>query len=114
MPSTATRPELIDAVLDELGLPGAGQSNSAEDVAKIDGIIDKCLGELEAQEVIRLGDSDEFPYAVFNQLVVFVAERAAPAYGRPSNFQVMELAKHQLRIAARGGPTYEVMRSEYF
>ena len=114
MPSTATRPELIDAVLDELGLPGAGQSNSAEDVAKIDGVIDKCLEDLVFQEVIRLQDSDEFPYGIFNPLVAYIAEVATRAYGGQKNVQMMEWAMHKLRIAARGGPTYEVMRSEYF
>jgi hypothetical protein len=114
MPSTATRPELIDAVLAKLDLPGAGQTNSAEDVAKIDGIIDHCLADLEGQEVIRLQDSDEFPYTIFNQLVVFIAETASDEFGRPMNVAMQERAMHQLRIAARGGPTYEVMRSEYF
>jgi hypothetical protein len=114
MPSTATRPELIDAVLDELGLPGAGQTNSAEDVAKIDGIIDKCLDDLVGQEVIRLDDSDEFPYVIFNPLVAYIAEVATRAYGGQKNIQMMEWAMQKLRVAARGGPTYEVMRSEYF
>jgi hypothetical protein len=114
MPSTATRPELIDAVLAKLGLPGAGQSNSAEDVAKIDGMIDQCLDDLVGQEVIRLQDHDEFPYTIFNQLVVYIAETAADDFGKPMNVAMQERAMQQLRVAARGGPTYETMRSEYF
>jgi hypothetical protein len=114
MPSTKTRPELIDAVLKELGVLGVGHAASAEDVDAVDGLIDAALADLEGQEVIRLADSDEFPLTIFNQLVHYITELAAPGYGRAGNIGVMEIAKQQMRVAARGGPTYEVMRSEYF
>jgi hypothetical protein len=114
MSTTKTRPELIDGVLKELGVLGVGQAASAEDVDAIDGLIDPALADLEGQEVIRLQDSDEFPLTVFNQLVHYIAELAAPGYGRPANEGVKQLAMQQMRVAARGGPTYETMHSEYF
>ena len=114
MPSTKTRPELIDGVLKELGVLGVGQAASAEDVDAVDGLIDAALADLEGQEVIRLSDSDEFPLTVYNQLVHYITELAAPGYGRPANEGVKQLAMQQMRIAGRGGPTYETMRSEYY
>jgi hypothetical protein len=114
MSTTRTRPEIIDRVLKELVVLGVGQTASAEDVAAVEELIDDTIEELVGQEVIRLDDNDNFPSVIVNPLVRYLAEVAAPGYARPSNQPLMQLAMHQLRVAARGGPTYETMRSEYF
>src|SRR4051812_41465295 len=52
-----TRRELIDQVLDNLGILVPGQSPGDEAVSRVDGVIDPTFATLAAQGIVYVGDS---------------------------------------------------------
>lgn len=91
-----TRAELISEVLDKLGVLAAGQSPSAEDYNKVDGIINPVCDRLMRQKIYGFVDTEEFEDAPWLELSYILAYELTGPYGTTGD----SLAK----LVASGGP----------
>src|SRR6266496_2414462 len=107
-----TRRELIDAVLDQLGILVPGQAPSDEVVGRVDDKLDAVLAELEALEITYVADAGtpsppdggQIDLAIFNSLAACVAWAVAPAFnlGADAALKVInDQAEETLRRIAR-------------
>jgi hypothetical protein len=78
--TTYTQAQLIEAVLDELKVVGAGQTASAEDSAKVQTRIGPVLADLAAREIFYVGDVEAIEEAPFLYLAICVALRCANVF----------------------------------
>ena len=100
MPHLAkTRRALIDQVLANLHVLAEGQTPSAEDVAKVDRIIDPVFAQLAARDITYVPDGGEegpgggaIDPASFLQLAHIVAHRCAGSFGQASDPTLAALA----------------------
>lgn len=79
--ATKTRADLVDQVLENLGVLAAGQTPPDEDFDAVDKRIDACVELLAAGNVFQLQDVDAIPLAAFLPLCDYVAARCAAAFG---------------------------------
>lgn len=112
--TTKTRRELIEQALENLGALAAGQTAQTEDVESIDNKVDPLLEELSTEQLVTVSDDDEIPSALFLPLATLLAEKSAPAFGRPSDQPTIDGAKALIRRIVWSGPTYETAQPEYF
>lgn len=92
-----TRTDLIVATLELLNVLAAGQSPEAEDVAKIDGIIDGKLRELSIREILYVPNPQEYEDELVDPLSIILANTAAPSFGQPRNEESRLIAEMTLR-----------------
>jgi hypothetical protein len=86
--STKTRVELIHQALKNLGILVPGQSPSAEDIEKIDSIIEPTLDKLSALETVYVGDpgtpspptGGEYEGAHFMPIAAYLAYESCPMF----------------------------------
>lgn len=120
MPDLAkTRRSLIDQVLANLHVLAEGQTPSAEDVAKVDRIIDPVFAQLAARDVIYVPDGGaegpsggEIDPACFLQLAHIVAHRCAGSFGQASDPALAALAgvaEDELRDVGRPASTRKTL-----
>ena len=76
-----TKNDLVDRVLVRLGEVGFGQSAEPEARARVLGLVDGVMDELEADRVYDFATSDEIPGAAFDPLASIIAARVAPDFG---------------------------------
>jgi hypothetical protein len=98
-----SRTDLILRALEENGVPGAGQSPSAEDMAVVRNRIDVLFKELAARDVFpadEYGD-DDIPDAAFEPLALILASRTARPFGGARDVGVERLAEKALRRVGR-------------
>lgn len=106
-----TRRELIDQVLANLRVLAYGQAPAAEEIAKVDGIVDPALAELATDEIAYVADpgrsgplSGEIDPAQFLSLADYIAFRVAPQFGLAGDAALAALssqAKDKLRSLNR-------------
>jgi hypothetical protein len=118
-----TRRDLIDAVLDNLGVLVPGQSPGDEAVARVDGIIDPSAATLAALGVIYLPDlgtpdpptEGQFDDAIFLPFADICAWAAAGAFNlgdSPSLKTLADQAEKTLRIIGRPASTRQTLRTD--
>lgn len=106
--------QLIALALDEFGIPGAGQTASAEDVAKVNERVNSVMDDLARRDVWHWGDPDQIEDAAALHLAVILANATAGAFDRPSDDQKRNMAESRLRLLDRPILTGQPVRSEYF
>lgn len=116
-----TRVELIDQVLDNLGVLVEGQSPTAEMRAKVDRLVDAHCASLRTREVIYIADTGtaspptggEFDLEIFLPLADTLAMRSAPAFNLAGDASLMALSirgEDELRVLARPQRTRRMLR----
>jgi hypothetical protein len=118
-----TRRELIDLVLDNLGVLVPGQSPGDEAVSRVDGIIDPSFATLAALGVTYVADAGtadppdggEIDDALFIPLGDWVAWQVAGAFNSadsPSLKTLADQAEKTLRIIGRPASTRRTLRTD--
>jgi hypothetical protein len=77
-----SREALVLLALEELGVPGAGQTPSAEDKATIDNKLNSVMDDLALRNIYTWGDPDETPDAAAIHLAVIMAQASARSFGQ--------------------------------
>lgn len=117
-----TRRDLVDNVLYELGLVGAGQSPAAEDVAAVDRYVEPTIARLTALEILGDFDVDQVPDEFFTPLAILIGDSLLGQYGIPRgneddpNSWASKLgnARQEMRQMRAARPTYAPLKTEYF
>jgi len=121
--TTRTRRELIDAVLDNLGILVPGQAPSDEDVSAVDDHVDATIAELEAQEITYVADlgtpsppsGGQIELSIFNSLADCLAWAVAPRFnlaGDPALKVISDQAEETLRRIQRPPRTRKLLRTD--
>lgn len=115
----ATRQDLIERALRNLGALPQGQSPDAETQASMTALIDGMLDELEARDVLYLKDIDLFDMddKYLQPLGHILAWRAAPEFGAASDQALAALATQaelHLRNMESTRYTRKIMEADYF
>lgn len=115
-----TRLELITQSLVNLGIIAQGQSVSAEDVQKMDGIVDPALAELAALDIYYTQDAGGIGPAdgaiedsAFLSLASYVANAACAAFNLPADEKLQTLAllaERKLVTLSRPSATLRTLR----
>ena len=113
MATPKTRIELIEEVAIILGPLTPGETLQDTDSVRIGAVITPALEEL-AKDTVVISNEDEIDNAIFLPLASYIAEKCGPSYGKPSNDQVMLMAKRDIRIAIRNRPTREPLAVDFF
>jgi hypothetical protein len=121
--ASRTRLELIHKVIDNLGVLVPGQSPSAEDVGKVDNVLDAVMASLAAREILFVGDlgtatppaGGEIDETVFLGAADILADRCAPMFNMAGDAQLKALAiqaEDELRIIGRPPKTRRVLQCD--
>ena len=109
-----TRLDLQNRVLSILSADGgSGQSAAAEDLEKVDELIDPVVDQLSADEVVTI-DPDAIETKYFLALAGLVANAAAPDFSQAFDPNKQRYYEGELRRLNRAGPTYEVQSTDYY
>lgn len=114
---TKTRAELVTRALLKLEVIGEGQSPSAGESEKADSVVDGLIASLRSRDIVDVEDVEEIPIEWFEQLADCLAYASGSDFGRGGDTVLLgkkQMAESELRVMTSGGPTYEVMRAEYF
>lgn len=112
MATTRTRQELVNKALSDLGVLPAGGIASSTDYATVDGYVDGLVEKLARRGIVYIDDVEEIPAEYFSNVGLFLANEAAHEFG--SSGIDTSVAERELRQLTQAGPSYEVLRSEYF
>lgn len=115
---TKTNAELVDAVLENLGVLAEGQTSEPEQTSRIQGRLPSILATLRSTEVFYLGNADAIPEDAFNALSDVVAYACHNSFGvTGEELQALKIADTEARVALktiqRGRPTYQPLQTEY-
>ena len=77
-----TKQELVDNVLVDLNVIGLGQTASAEESDFVAANITAALAELNARNVVNVGDENAIDDALFQPLNDLLVARLGPSFGR--------------------------------
>jgi len=115
-----TRLELITQSLVNLGIVAEGQSVSAEDVQKMDSILDPALSEMTDLEIYYVDDAGdigptggEFADSAYLSLAAYVANAACAAFNLPADQKLQALAmlaEQKLITLGRPASTLRTLR----
>lgn len=119
--ATKTRAELIDQVLDNLGVLVEGQAPSAEMRNKVDRLVNPHLASLRNQEIVYVADAGEpnppsggeIEDEIFLALAHTLAFSCAPSFnlaGDPSLKALDILGKDELRVLGRPQRTRQMLQ----
>jgi hypothetical protein len=123
MEDPKTRRDLIDQVLDNLGVLVPGQAPAAEAVQRIDNLLDPVFASLRTRSIVYVQDpgtvgssSDgEIPAEIFLALADCVAFRVAGAFnlaGDASLKALSNLAEDELRVVGKPARTRRMLRTD--
>lgn len=121
--TSKTRRELIDAVLDSLGVLIPGQAPSDEAVARVDDVLDPVLAQVAADDILYVQDpgtsnppsGGQIDLAIFLPLADIVAWNIAGAFnsaGDPSLKVKNDLAEKTLRRIGRPARTRKTLQTD--
>lgn len=111
---TKTAQELIDRVLVELGVIGAGQTAAAEDVALVTSEIDPVMSDLATRNIFTWGDPDEYEDDAFIHLAKIIANSLARAYGVEPDDGKRMYAESRLRLLQTTVLSGQNQKVEYY
>ena len=118
-----TRRQLIDAVLDKLGVLVPGQAPGDETVSRVDGYVEPCFAELAAigcpyAPDIGLPDppsGGQFDDSMFNSHADYLAYMCSGAFNLADNPHLKILsdqAEAKLRLIGRPASTRQTLRTD--
>lgn len=109
-----SREALVLLALEELGVPGAGQTPSAEDKSTIDNKLNSVMDDLAERNIYTWGDPDETPDAAAIHLAVIMANASARSFGQVQDDGKRLSAEARLRGLKQMIVTGEPQEIEYF
>jgi hypothetical protein len=109
-----SREKLVLLALEELGVPGAGQTPSAEDKKTIDDKLNSVMDDLAERNIYTWGDPDQTPDAAAIHLAVVMAQASARSFGVPKDEAVRLLAEARLRELKPAILSGQPQQAEYF
>lgn len=114
-----TKSDLVNQVLENLGVLAVGQTAEVENTSRVDARISGILSTLRAREVFYLGDADNIPDEAFEPLSNVVSWECRSMFGVTGDElvplkQANDDAIAGLKIMSRGRPTYQPLRTEFF
>jgi hypothetical protein len=114
-----TQADLLQEVLENLGVLAAGQTPELEDLARVSEKLPSIVALLSATEVVAIPDIDNIPDEWFIPLSDCVAYHCKQKFGLVGDAAAAvdndyQLALLQFRVMNRGRPTGETMQSESF
>jgi hypothetical protein len=114
-----TQADLLQEVLENLGVLATGQTPEIEDLARVKEKLPSIIALLGASEVVYIPDIENIPDEYFIPLSNCVAYQCKAKFGIVGDAAASldndyQLALLQFRVMLRGRPTGEVMRSESF
>lgn len=112
--ATKTRAELVSKTLANLGVLASGQSPSDEDASAVDDHVDTAFATLSGKGVVSISDDEAIPLELFGPLADWLAEDAAPDFGRATDRKKQMAAEAEIRKIVYGKPTREPLQVDYF
>lgn len=114
-----TQADLLQEVLENLGVLAAGQTPEIEDLGRVSEKLPSIISLLSATEVVYIPDINNIPDEFFIPLSNCVAYQCKAKFGISGDAaaqidQDYQVALLQFRVMNRGRPTGEVMRSDSF
>jgi hypothetical protein len=117
-----TRVDLINQALTNLGILAQGQSPEAENIAKMDAIVDPALSELAGLDVYYAQDAGEagpsggaIEDSAFLSIADYLANRACSAFNLPADTKMQalsQIAEDKLRTLAAPSRTLRTLRTD--
>lgn len=111
---TYTREQLVGIALRRLGIPGAGQTASAEDTQAVDEYVGSVMADLSRRNIFQWGDPDQIDDAAAQHLATILADAAAPDFGQPQDDQRRLMAESRLRLLDQAVLSGQPLRVDYF
>lgn len=111
---TYSREKLVLLALEELGVPGAGQTPSAEDKKTIDDKMNSVMDDLAQRNIYVWGDPDQTEDAATIHLAKILANASARSFGQVEDETVRLLAESRLRALRQMIVTGERQTTEYY
>jgi hypothetical protein len=115
----ATRSELIERTLKNLGVWQAGQDLPPEDYHVIDQDLERHLAAMAKADVYIVDDANNVPDEAMTELAAYLANEFAGVFGIAGEElnelkQRAALADMALRYQRRTPPTYQTMQADFF
>lgn len=114
-----TQADLLQEVLENLGVLAAGQTPEQEDLSRVAEKLPSIIALLSATEVVYIPDIENIPDEWFIPLAACVAYSVKQKFGLTGDTATgvdndYQLALLQFRVMNRGRPTGEVLQSDSF
>lgn len=109
-----TKAELIERALMFLGVGEAGQPVEVEDRDAVDKVLGPLLAQLAASRIVYVPNVEQIDDRVFLPLARYLANEAAPAFGRPYSEDERLAAELALRRAVASYTTFQPVKVDYF
>lgn len=114
-----TQSDLLQEVLENLGVLAAGQTPEREDLARVSEKLSSIVATLGATEVVAIPDINNIPDEWFIPLSNCVAYYCKAKFGITGDAAAevdndYQIALLQFRVMNRSRPTYEAMKSDPF
>ena len=115
----ATRAELIERVLKNLGVWQAGQDLPPEDYRVVDEDLERHLAAMAKADVYIVDDANNVPDEALTEIANYLANEYAAVFGIAGEEladvrQRAALADRALRYHRVTPPTYQLQQAEYF
>lgn len=111
---TYSREKLVLLALEELGIPGAGQTPSAEDKKTVDDKLNSVMDDLAERNIYAWGDPDQTPDAVAIHVAVCMSVASARSFGQAPDESRRLLAEGRLRELKQVILSGQPQQTEYF
>lgn len=117
--ATRSRADLIEKILEKLGVLPEGMQPEVEDSARIDRNLPSLINELAAREIVYVADLENIPDAWFLSLAQICAYEMRNEFGVSGDFEGMLRAgaaegQDKIKVMTRGRPTYEPLKTVSF
>jgi len=115
----ATRADLIERVLQNLGVWQAGQDLPPEDYRVVDQNLERHLAAMGKANVYIVDDANNVPDEAMTEIAAYLANEYAPVFGLAGEElteikQRAGLGEMALRFHRVAAPTYQPMKVDYF
>jgi hypothetical protein len=109
-----SREALVLLALEELGVPGAGQTPDAADKKTIDDKLNSVMDDLALRDIYTWGDPDQVDDAAAIHLSKIMANASARSFGQAADETVRLLAESRLRSLKLAVLSGQPQTTEYF
>lgn len=109
-----SKQELIARALAKLGVPGAGQTASAEDTALVDAVVEPTMSDLATRDIWVWGNPDEYDEDAFEHLAGILANAVAEDFGKAFDPGKQEYLEGRLRGLKQTMLSGQSQRVEYY
>ena len=114
--ATQTRADLVNKILEKLGIVPEGQAAEIEDTARVDRNLPALIASLAAREIVYVGNIEAIPSEWFLDLAKVAAYELRNEFGVTGEFAgELKTANDEgvanIKVMTRGRPTYEPLKT---